>query len=349
MFDEELFYEEKTPVIKDVSPIEEEVLGFDKDKIQNAEVQEECISEVCKPELSYGDADKHRNFVVDNLFSELVSDYQRSQARFHLGISEAYALIWGNIKGNISNQQDLHDYIISLIDLKLREHDIDDVLDTWWTEIQNALSQKLDKLSPHLEGKPTTTLPSMNDDSDRIASTKWVNNKLSDSGEFNLKYISLSEEFMYYGDAPKDIILTWDYYDSPTRQSIDGEVINNSIRSYTFNNVDSDKLIHFSYDLGDKTYNRFINFNKVYAYYVNNDDSLDEAIKFKDFPLIVNSSENKFVYLYIPNDENARIFVDNILGGFKRVESVIENGINYIVYRTVNNNLGELHITYESK
>jgi hypothetical protein len=64
--------------------------------------------------------------------------------------------------------------------------------------------------------------------------------------------------------------------------------------------------------------------------------------------MIVNSLPNKFVYLYLPNDGNARLFVDNILGGFEAIASTLINGINYYVYSTVNSGLGELHIKYDN-
>ena len=325
-------------------------VSFDKTEVKPKEEQTIQVTEVCKISDNYGDADKNRNFIVDNLFSELVSDYQRSKARFNLGISEAYSLIWGNIKGEISNQSDLHNYIVAEIQAKLDNLDVTEDIDNLWTMVLSVLDQKANKLSPKLEGEPTTTLPNPDDDSDRIASTKWINNKLLDSGDYNLKYIYLDEDHMFYGDSPKTITLSWDYYQTPTRQSIDGNPLNNYTRQFVFTNVDDSKIIHFSYDLDGKTYNRFINFNKIYAYYVNDTDNIDGATLFKDFPIIVNSLENKFVYLYIPNDENAHIYVDNLLGGFIKYgdgDYMMVKDVPYSIYRSVNSNLGKLHINYE--
>ena len=47
----------------------------------------------------------------ENLFSELVNDYQRAKARYNLGIGDEYSLVWGNIDGSIENQTDLYEYI----------------------------------------------------------------------------------------------------------------------------------------------------------------------------------------------------------------------------------------------
>jgi hypothetical protein len=71
--------------------------------------------------------------------------------------------------------------------------------------------------------------------------------------------------------------------------------------------------------------------------------------KTKETSIIVNSLKDKFVYLYIPNDGKARLFVDNILGGFKSLGGRLINGVGYYLYRTVHSGLGELHITYDKQ
>lgn len=50
-------------------------------------------------------------FKIDNLFSEIWTEAQRSLARQNLGISDTIALKWGNIKGTITQQKDLCDYV----------------------------------------------------------------------------------------------------------------------------------------------------------------------------------------------------------------------------------------------
>lgn len=53
-------------------------------------------------------------FKVDNLFGELLTEAHKSQARQNLGIPDSNALIWGNIKGQIGNQQDLRELVYRL-------------------------------------------------------------------------------------------------------------------------------------------------------------------------------------------------------------------------------------------
>lgn len=50
----------------------------------------------------------------------------------NLGIADEYALIWGNIKGNLINQEDLYNFVTSSID----------------TSIHNVLDSKADVYSP---------------------------------------------------------------------------------------------------------------------------------------------------------------------------------------------------------
>jgi hypothetical protein len=51
------------------------------------------LLESCGIEKFYGDPSKEGYFKLENLFSELVSDYQRAKARYNLGIAEEGALV----------------------------------------------------------------------------------------------------------------------------------------------------------------------------------------------------------------------------------------------------------------
>lgn len=312
---------------------------------------EEVLEGSCGIEEYYGDRSEYDYFKIENLFSELVNDYQRAKARYNLGIGEEYAILWGNIHGLIDNQEDLTNYIYDTFSGYINNYseDINALLIQWAIEINNKLSQKVDKYSPHLEGIPTTTLPDINDDSSRIASTEWVNAKLSLSEDYNLKELSLNKTYMFYGDPPQTIILSWDFYNNPEEIRINGLIINPSSRAYSFINVNDNMLIHFSYKTNDKWYNKIVSFEKIYAYYYGTEDNISLMTKTKNSTIIVNSLSNKFVYLCIPNDGNARLFVDNILGGFRVIGTIIIDGINYYIYRTVNSGLGQLYIKYDKQ
>lgn len=50
-------------------------------------------------------------FKIDNLFAELLTEYQKTIARRNLGIADDNSLFWGNIKGLLENQTDLKSFI----------------------------------------------------------------------------------------------------------------------------------------------------------------------------------------------------------------------------------------------
>ncbi len=321
--------------------------------IPKTEVEKDTmdLQSSCGIEQYYPDASKEDYFKRENLFSELVNDFQRAKARYNLGIGDAYSLNWGNISGLIDRQQDL----VALINNTFATHanqyteSINNLLVQWGIEINHNLSQKLNKYSPQLEGVPTTTLPDLEDNSSRIASTEWVNSRIALSGDYNLSWIRLDKAYMFYGDSPQTLTLTWEFFNAPEEIRINGTAISNTAVSYSFFNVNADLSINFSYRLGEKWYSRIINFEKVYAYYYGVDNEVASMTKTKNSLIIVNSLPNKFVYLYLPNDGNARLSVDNILGGFKVLGTTLIDNINYYIYQTVNSGLGQLYIKYDKQ
>ena len=67
----------------------------------------DCVSS------SYGEWDQFGYFKKENYLSELASEYERAMARKNLGIADSYAMLWGNISGNIVNQADLINWVES--------------------------------------------------------------------------------------------------------------------------------------------------------------------------------------------------------------------------------------------
>ena len=69
-----------------------------------------CVPECnSNPEGSCKDPSGY--FTIDNLFSELLTDYQKLLARRNLGIGDDNILKWGSIKGNLVNQTDLLTFV----------------------------------------------------------------------------------------------------------------------------------------------------------------------------------------------------------------------------------------------
>ena len=140
---------------------------------EDAEDFEEVAAGVCGIEQYYGDSDEKGYFLTENLFSELVSNYQRAKARFNLGIGEEYALKWGNITGEINSQIDLTKYLTQEIVRYSEEHnlEINETLALFVLEVNSLLDGMVGIDSPNFTGKPTAPTPEIGDNSDRLATT----------------------------------------------------------------------------------------------------------------------------------------------------------------------------------
>lgn len=95
-------------------PTSEDFIEIEKlDGIQTdkKEDEEHIYVKECDAASYYGDPSKEGEFLKQNLFSELTTDYERAIARRNLGIAETYAMLWGNITGNLLNQEDLVKFV----------------------------------------------------------------------------------------------------------------------------------------------------------------------------------------------------------------------------------------------
>lgn len=95
-------------------------------------------------------------FKVKNLFKELVSEYDKAQARFNLGISDTYTMKWGNIQGVIEEQKDLADYFIKSTNKQKEEilayfKDLEANLDNIIQEKINDLTLEADEIKRSID------------------------------------------------------------------------------------------------------------------------------------------------------------------------------------------------------
>lgn len=343
--------------IEKVKPTEEpkvDLVDFDIPQIDftiEPKEDEEIFGESCGIEQYYGDADKDDYFKRENLFSELVDDYQRAMARFNLGIAEEYAMLWGNIKGNIENQEDLYNYIQTQFAYFADRYtgNINDLLRDWGTEIHLLMESKLDKLNPHLEGEATVDIPDPDDYSNRIPSTQWVVDRLIETGEYNLKYLTFSPDNLFVGDPKTTVTLSWDFYEWPQEIRIDGVQIPLNITQKQFVNIDKSFTVKFSYKMEERWYHKIVIFRVLHGIYYGKSRDYASNTRTQKDTFSIDLGENDFVYLHIPNDGLAKIYNDNILGGFKRIDLESINGIAYFVYRSIHPNLGKLNIHYDNQ
>lgn len=328
-----------------------DLIDSDIPQIQKRESNENHLfKEGCGNEQYYGDPSKEGYFKKGNLFSELTDEYQRSIARFNLGIAEEYAMKWGNITGEIIDQADLYEYIRN----QFREFadnyldGIHNLIKDWEATVRVLLETKLDKYSPHIEGHPTVDTPDGDDNSNRIPSTEWVRNLIGDTGEYSLNSIEFSPDILYIGESTP-VKLKWSFYEMPDEIRIDGLEVPVDSTEYDFGIINEQLKTKFSFRVGDIWYNRFLVLDVVKGIYYGKSGNIDLDTRTKNYSFSVDLFDNELLYLHIPDDENALIYCDNILGGFEHLDIVPKDGIVYHKYRTVNEGLGKLRIRYDNQ
>lgn len=320
------------------------------DKIDSVKVEEEgvdhiCIKDDCDTSKYYGCTGGDDGFQKENLFSELTDEYQRTIARINLGIADEYALKWGNIKGNLSNQKDLYTFVTDSIAFDINKV-IDEInlkLAQWACEIEIRFKNKADIFSPSFAGTPTTTLPLMTDNSNRIASTEWVNAKIAAAASIddNVKAISLDPEYMCYGDEPTDVKVTWEYHKEVVEQSINGVTLSPEVREYTFTNRTTSMVVTLKYKYEDISATRVVTFDIKYPNYFGTSPDYTKLDRTIDNVYTVNAGANEYIYVMIPNGSNTVLGVSSIIGGFKLLgtQEIFSN--LYYIFKSAQAGLGE--------
>lgn len=319
------------------------------DKIDSIKVEEEgvdhiCIKDDCDTSKYYGCTGGDDGFQKENLFSELTDEYQRTIARINLGIADEYALKWGNIKGNLSNQKDLYTFVTDSIAFDINKV-IDEInlkLAQWACEIEIRFKNKADIFSPSFAGTPTTTLPLMTDNSNRIASTEWVNAKIAAASiDDNVKAISLDPEYMCYGDEPTDVKVTWEYHKEVIEQSINGVTLSPEVREYIFTNRTTSMVITLKYKYEDISATRVVTFDIKYPNYFGTSPDYTKLDRTIDNVYTVNAGANEYIYVMIPNGSNTVLGVSSIIGGFKLLgtQEIFSN--LYYIFKSAQPGLGE--------
>lgn len=319
------------------------------DKIDSVKVEEEgvdhiCIKDDCDTSKYYGCTGGDGGFQKENLFSELTDEYQRTIARINLGIADKYALKWGNIKGNLSSQKDLYTFVTDSIAFDINKV-IDEInlkLAQWACEIEIRFKNKADVFSPSFAGSPTTTLPLITDNSNRIASTEWVNAKIAAASiDGNIGAISLDPEFMCYGDGPVDVKVTWEYRKDVIEQSINGIVLSPDVREYTFTKRTTSMVIILKYKYEDINAARVIVFDTKYPNYFGTSPDYTKLDRTIDNVFTVNAGTSDYIYVMIPNGFNTVLGVSSIIGGFKLLGTQEIFGNLYYIFRSAQPGLGE--------
>ena len=335
--------EEKAYPSESIIPIE----NINSSKLEDVEEESLCLKEDCSIQNQYGCTDERGYFLIDNLFSELTDDYQRTLARINLGIADEYALIWGNIKGNLLNQEDLYTFVTSSIDTNINNliNEINLKLSQWAYDINSALNLKANIYSPSFLGEPTTTLPAITDDSSSIASTEWVNARIKEASiANNIEVMAISPEYMCYGDEPTDVTVTWKYVKDVDSQSINDVELDPDVRTYLFKDVISEFTITLDYSYENITESKVVSFEMKYPIYYGTSNDYTKLEKTVNSRFSLTANDDEFIYIFIPNGSETEIEVNSIIGGFI-LEGTIELYNNvYYVYRSYYSGLGFVYI-----
>ena len=321
----------------------------EKEKQTENDVDQICVKD-CDVSNYYLDNNCSQNsFLIKNLFSELVSEFQRSIARTNLGIADAYNLLWGNISGNLANQKDLYNFITDTSASNLNEliEEINTKLAQWACEISNNLNNKANINSPEFTGEPKVPLPLLSDESKRIASTEWVKSLITSlQPSQNIKFLEVTPNDLFYGEPSVDIRVTWDYNDSSKviSQKLNGITIPNNIRSYIFTNIIDSIVFELECVTTEKTEYKLTSLNFYYPIYYGNQSIILNLTKTKNNKFKIVTSTNQYMYILIPRYKNSRIAVNNFIGGFNDPQILNLNGIDYLFYKSVNPNLGTCYI-----
>lgn len=308
-----------------------------------------CVKDDCDASTYYGCTNGTNGFQKENLFSELTDEYQRAVARINLGITDEYAMKWGNIKGNLSDQKDLYTFVTDSIAFEINKV-IDNInlkLAQWAYEIQERLESKADVFSPNFKGTPTTTLPLLTDSSNRIPTTEWVSTLISESAlGANIKIMGIDPSFMYYGDDPVTITVEWDYKNTILGQSVNDIPLDISTRKYIFTDITSSLPITLKNRYIDReniesTESRTITFIAKYPIYYGTSRDYTLLDKTVEDTFTTTTLAGEYIYVFIPNGKNTSLLVGSIIGGFILLGTQsIHNNI-YYVFKSINAGLGK--------
>lgn len=326
---------------------EENIYNIEKKEI-NLDTESEIpilIHNSCDVSKFYGDPNPDGSFKLDNLFSELVDDYQRAVARKNLGVADNQSLIWGVISGNILQQVDLVNWLSSALtqNNNVIIDDLNTVLNQWSLQLNESLDSKAPINSPKFVGIPEAPHPHISDSSKQIATTQWVNAKLNEGTFISSFY--LDKSFMFVDEQDLTVTLFWEYNTSIEKQWINGIEVPINDRFYIKSQVNDSFNIVLNYQISGKVYSKSIFFEKVIPNFYGKSQTLQSLEKTKENNFTVDCSEEEYVYLYIPYKNNIRIAVDNIVGGFNHIGIANINSSLYYIYKSVYSGLGFLNIT----
>lgn len=302
-----------------------------------------CIKGECDGGCSGGCSDDTGYFKVSNLFSELLNDYQKALARENLGISEEFALKWGNIGGNLLNQKDLRNFVLEQIKTAISssKEEIEQQLGSEIQQITQSLLLKADIESPTLTGVPKAPQPSLTDNSNRIATTNWVLQKIEAASLTKyIQNLKCTPAYIFSDDPPVNVTLTWEYTKDIDKQWLNDELIDTNIRTAVFKNIGDTKTFNVKYELYESQGQDTVIFHKYNPIYYGTTPNKNLCQKTIDKNITLTAAAGEYIYIMMPSELNYDLSVNGFIGGFVQENNQYLNNTTYKVYRSTNSSLG---------
>jgi hypothetical protein len=251
------------------------------------------------------------NFKVENLFSELKTEYQKSVARQNLGVEldnsceeKELEVDWSNITG-------------------------DPVDSNLWPLLHELLKEKADLQSPVLEGYPTTPDPDDYCNKNQIANVRWTEKTAENIA------IKITKELA--PDIAREIAveLISDALENYTPPSSGGGDSSGGGSSGGGNNS------------GGGSDNTTPSTPVVYNYtYYGKSDDVSSMAKTTSSSFTITLDDSEYLYILVLNNDDARFSVNGFVGGFELVDGgpVVIDSKQYYKYRSYYSGLGKITV-----
>ena len=281
------------PIIPDIPTTDEESIC----------VSKECSTQTCQDDSGY--------FKVDNLFSELITEYQKNQAKNNLGIGTEYDLVWENILGNPKN-----------------------------SSLYSILIDEVNKTDSALVAAFNTTINQV---------SQFVQKQVSSKGLPGFQYFIMTPMQIDVGIDSNIIQAIWEYDPSITliSQKINNVDIPLTTRTYEVDNVLSDYTLTIDYvyrlPTGQQYTSQYsVTTNVYYPIYYGTTTDISKLSRTRQFPLQVTTGSNEYSYVLCKGD--SELSVNGMIGGFTKVGNVVQYNQIYNIYKSSEPNLGTITI-----
>lgn len=314
--------------------------------------QEECPCNQCSTDPY---------FKIKNCFSELVTEVQKANARYNLGIGDEWNLKWGNITGFIENQKDLTQYLDKSIIVYKQE--ITQAMNDLQAKLEAKIQEQVDLLAEDRRKIEAliNSLEEFKQELRDLVEAKVDKSQIPEiQNPFNQAYTNIDnpsittvgealDQLLYkemqittkvtpnvgeIGETISEVIFSWDYNKAITQQTFDSSSLELNVRSKTLTNVNAttSKTLAASDGRNTKTAVMQITFKLASYYGVSNITSLtsqniiDTFTRDFDFKkgssVTLTASQGQYIYFMLPQSlSGIQFYVGGFEGGFQIVNS----------------------------